>query len=72
MIDGLKFFDQPVKNELKTYDNIRKKAIGLGDDCTIGCLLNCNYFNKHYKMMAIDLSKEQALQLIRRQYNNLI
>ena len=35
---------------------------GQGDDYTTGCcLLSCNYFNKYYKMIAIDLSKQQAL-----------
>ena len=41
------------------YENIRKIAAGQGD--TTGCLLDYAYFNKYYKMNAIDLSKEQAL-----------
>ena len=60
MIDGKNFFDQSVKNNLRTYDNIRKIATGQGDDYTTGCLLDHNYFNKYYKMIAIDLSKQQA------------
>ena len=43
-----------------TYKNIRKIAIGQGDDHTTGCLLDYTYFKK-YKMIAIDLSKQQAL-----------
>ena len=46
---------------LITYDNIRKIAIGQGDNYTTGCLLNYNYFNNYYKVIAIDLSKQQAL-----------
>ena len=42
-------------------DNIWKIATGQGDDYTTGCLLDYNYFKKHYKLMAIDLSKQQAL-----------
>ena len=61
MIDGQNFFDQPVKNNLRTYENIRKIAIGQGDDYTAGFLLNYNHFNNYYKMIAIDLSKRQAL-----------
>ena len=61
MMDGQNFFDQPVKNNLVTYDNIRKIAIVQGDDYTTGCLLDYNYFNKYYKMIAIDLDKQQAL-----------
>ena len=44
-----------------TYDNIRKIATGQGDEYTSGCLLDYNYFKNCYKMMAIDLSKQQAL-----------
>ena len=61
MIDGKNFFDQPVKNDKVTYENIRKIAIGQGDDYTTGCLLDYTYFRKYYKMIAIDLSKLQAL-----------
>ena len=44
-----------------TYDNIRKIAAGQGDDYTIGCLLDYPYFKKYYKLIAIDLSKQQKL-----------
>ena len=44
-----------------TYDNIRKIATGQGDDYASGCLLDSTYFKKYYKMVAIDLSKQQAL-----------
>ena len=54
-------FDQPIKNNLITYDNIWKIATGQGDDYTTGCLLDYNYFSNYYKMIAIDLSKQQAL-----------
>ena len=60
MIDGKNFFDHPVKNNKVTYENIRKIAIGGGDNYTTGCLLDYTYFKK-YKMIAIDLSKQQAL-----------
>ena len=61
MINGRKFFDQPVKNKFNTYDNIRKIATGQGDDYTTTCLLDFNYFNNYYKMIVVDLSKQQAL-----------
>ena len=61
MIDGKNFFDQPVKNDKVTYENIRKIATGQGDDYTTGCLLDYIYFKKYYKMIAVDLSKQQAL-----------
>ena len=46
MIDRQNFFDKPVKNDLRTCDNIRKIATGQGDDYTTSCLLDYNYFNK--------------------------
>ena len=61
MIDGKNFFDQPINNMIKTYENIRKITIGKGDDYTTGCLLDYTYFKKYYKMIAVDLSKQQAL-----------
>ena len=44
MIDGQSFFDQPVRNDLITYDNIRKIATGQKDGYTTGCLLDYHYF----------------------------
>ena len=61
MIDGRNFFDQPINSMNKTYENIRKIATGQGDDYTTGCLLDYTYFKKYYKMIAVDLSKQQAL-----------
>ena len=61
MIDGRNFFDQPINSMTKTYKNIRKVAIGQGDDYATGCLLDYPYFKDHYKMIPIDLSKQQAL-----------
>ena len=60
MIDGRNLFDKPLKNYLKTY-NIRKIATGQGDNYTTGCLLDYPYFKKYYKLIAIDLSKQQKL-----------
>ena len=61
MIDGKNFFGQPVKNDKVTYENIRKITTGQGDDYTTGCLLDYTYLKKYYKMIAIDLSKQQVL-----------
>ena len=58
MIDGRNFFDQPIKNDLKTSDNIRKISTGRGDDFTVGCLLDYPYFKKCYKLIAVDLTKQ--------------
>ena len=61
MINDDNFFDQPIKNNKVTYQNIRKIATGQGDDYTTGCLLDYTYFTNTYKMIAVDLSKQQAL-----------
>ena len=45
----------------KTYENIKKITIDQGDDYTTGCLLDYSYFKNYYKMIAIDLSNQQAL-----------
>ena len=61
MIDGKNFLGQPISSMTKTYENIRKITTGQGDDYTTGCLLDHSYFKDHYKMIAIDLSKQQTL-----------
>ena len=61
MINGENVFDQPVKNNKVTYENIRKIDTGQGDDYTTSCLLGYPYFMDTYKMIAVDLSKQQAL-----------
>ena len=58
---SLNFFEQSVKSNLRTYDYIRNIAAGQGDGYMTGCLLDYNYFNNYYKVMAIDLRKQQAL-----------
>ena len=55
------FLINQYKNNKITYENIRKIATGQGDDYTTGCLLDYSYFANTYKMIAVDLSKQQAL-----------
>ena len=52
---------QPINSISKTYGNIRKIATGKGDDYTTGCLLDYPYFKENYKMIAIDLSRQNEL-----------
>ena len=61
MTDRQNLFDQPVRHKLMTYGNIRKITTGQGDDYTTGCLLDYNDFKNYYKMIAIDLNKQQSL-----------
>ena len=62
MFDGQIFYYLPLKNDLKTYDNARKITIGQGDGCTTCCLLDYPHFKQNYKLIATNLSKQQALE----------
>ena len=61
MINGRNLFEQSIKNDLKTYDNIQKISTGQGDDYTTGNFPDYPYFKKQYKLIAIDLSKQHKL-----------
>ena len=63
MMNGIYFFDQPVNTDERTNGNIQKITNGQGDDYTPGCHLDYPYFKQHYKMVAIELSKEQVLDV---------
>ena len=52
------FFDQPVKNNLRTYDNIQKIITVRLDAYTADSLLDYNYFKHYYKTITIDLNKQ--------------
>ena len=60
-IDGRNFYDQPINDSIKQYDEIRKISTGQGDDYTTGCLLDFSYFEKNYRLIAADLSKQKVL-----------
>ena len=60
-IDGRNFYDQSINDSIKQYDEIRKISTGQGDDYTTGCLLDFAYFEKNYRLIAADLSKQKAL-----------
>ena len=61
LTDGRNFYDQPINDQIKKYDEIRKIATGKGDDYTTGCLLDYQYFKNHYQLIAVDLSKQREL-----------
>ena len=60
-IDGRNFYDQPINDFIKQFDEVRKVSTGEGDDYTIGCLLDFVNFKKIYRLIAADLSKQKAL-----------
>ena len=60
-IDSRNFYEQPINNSIKQYDEVRKISTGQSDDYTTGCLLDCFYFKRSYRLIAADLSKQKAL-----------
>ena len=71
-IDGRNFYDQPINDSIKQYDEIRKISTGQGDDYTTGCLLDFAYFEKNYRLIAVDLSKQKALHADSRAIQQII
>ena len=61
IIDGRNFYDNPIENDIEKYRELKKVKIGKGKDYTTGSLLDYDYFKKHYKLIAVDLSKQKEL-----------
>ena len=57
LIDGRNFYDQPINDSIRKYDEIKKIETGKGDNYMTGCLLDYDYFKNNYQLIAIDLSK---------------
>ena len=71
-IDGRNFYDHSINDSMKQYDEIRKISTGQGDDYTTGCLLDFAYFEKNYRLIAVDLSKQKALDADSRAIQQII
>ena len=56
LIDGRNFYDQPINDQIKKHDEIRKFATRKGDNYATDCLLDYQYFKDHYQL--IYLSKK--------------
>ena len=61
IIDGRNFYDNPIESDIEKYRELKEVMIGKGEDYTTGTLLDFNYFDKHYKLVAVDLSKQKEL-----------
>ena len=61
ILDGRNFYDNPIESDIEKYTELKKVMIGKGEDYTRGSLLDYNYFDKHYKLVAVDLSKQKEL-----------
>ena len=62
-IDGRNFYDQPINDLIKQYNEVRNVSTGQGDDYTTGCLLDVAYFEKKCRLIVVDLSKQKALDV---------
>ena len=60
LVDGKRFFDVTMKNKEGTYE--KGTSISKNNDYTTGNLLDYEYFSKHYKLVAIYLSKQIELE----------
>ena len=61
IIDGRNFYDNPIESDIEKCRELKKVMIGKGEDSTTGSLLDFDYFKKHYKLIAVDLSKQKEL-----------
>ena len=60
IIDKLTFFDFPIKTKEEAYEKIID--VSRNNEYTISNLFDYDYFKKYYKLIAIDLNKQQVLQ----------
>ena len=72
LIDGRNFYDQPIDDLIKQYNEGREVSTEKGDDYTTGCLLDYAYFKVNYKLTAIDLSKQKALDADAREIQQVV
>ena len=61
IIDGRNFYDNPIESDIEKYRELKKVMIGKGEDYTTGSLLDFDYYKKHFKLVAVDLSKQKEL-----------
>ena len=61
IIDGRNFYDNPIESDIGKYRELKKVMTGKGEHYTTGYLLDFNYFDKHFKLVAVDLSKQKEL-----------
>ena len=60
IINGKNFYDQAIDSDIKRYEEIRKLKTRQGEDTT-GCLLDYDYIKNHYRLIAVDLSRQKEL-----------
>ena len=59
IINGKNFCDWAIDSDIKRYEEIRKLITGQVEDYTTGCLLDYDYIKNHYRLIAVDLSRQK-------------
>ena len=72
MIYGRNFYDQPINDSIKQYDKVRKTSVGQGDYYATGCLLDYTYFKGNCNLIAVDLSRQKALDAYQRAIQQIV
>ena len=56
-------YNQPIYCDIKCHEEIRKLKTGKGEDYTTGCLLDYEYINNHYRLIAVNLGRQKELDV---------
>ena len=63
LVDDRNFYGQPINDQIKKYDELRKVMTGKGDDYTTGSVLDYFCFLNHYQIIAVNLSQQKELDV---------
>ena len=61
IINGKNFYDEPIDSDIKRYEEIRKLTTGQDEGYTTECLLDYDFIKNHYRLTAVDLSRQKQL-----------
>ena len=61
IINRINFYEQATDSDIKSYKEIKRLTTGQGEDYSTGCLLNYDFIKNHYRLMAVDLSRQKEL-----------
>ena len=63
IMNGKNFYDQPINSNIKRYEEIKKLTTGQGEGYTAGFSLDYHYIKSHFKLIAVDLSRQKKLDV---------
>ena len=71
-MNGKKFYNQPIGFDIKPYEEIRKLITEQGEDYTIRILSDFDLIKNHYRLIAVDLSREKELDAYPKINSNIL